>query len=68
MGCNGAAVVSFFREIIVSSRRPLIPTVRRLRTMRRECAFQDLTVIVEFAKLVTLMSLQTNERWRRRAT
>ena len=27
MGCNGAAVVSFFREIIVSSRRPLIPTV-----------------------------------------
>jgi hypothetical protein len=31
MGCNGAAVVSFFREIIVSSRRPLIPTVRRRR-------------------------------------
>jgi hypothetical protein len=25
--CNGAAVVSFFREIIVSSRRPLIPIV-----------------------------------------
>jgi hypothetical protein len=26
MGYIGAAVVSFFREIIVSSRRPLIPT------------------------------------------
>jgi hypothetical protein len=25
MGCYGAAVVSFFREIIVKSRRPLIP-------------------------------------------
>jgi hypothetical protein len=36
-------------------------------TPRRECAPQDLTVIVEFAKLVTLKSLQRNERWRRRA-
>lgn len=27
MGCYGAAVVSFFREIIVKSRRPLIPIV-----------------------------------------
>jgi hypothetical protein len=31
MGCNGAAVVSFFREIIVSSRRPLIVNVRLSR-------------------------------------
>ena len=27
MGCNGAVVVSFFREIIVSYRRPLIAAV-----------------------------------------
>jgi|LakMenE01Jun11ns_1017448.scaffolds.fasta_scaffold9935313_3 hypothetical protein len=32
MGCNGAVVVSFFREVIVSSRRPLIPTVIRTRS------------------------------------
>jgi hypothetical protein len=30
MGYNGAAMVSFFREIIVSSHRPLIPTVPSL--------------------------------------
>jgi hypothetical protein len=28
----------------------------------------DMSVIVEFAKLVTLKSLHRNERWRRRAT
>jgi hypothetical protein len=27
MGCNGAAVVSFFGEVIVVRRRPLIPAV-----------------------------------------
>ena len=39
MGCNGAVVVSFFREIIVSYRRPLIAAVlavsRRARAQSR---------------------------------
>jgi hypothetical protein len=29
MGCNGAAVVSFFGEVIVVRRCPLIPVITR---------------------------------------